>query len=728
MAMQPTHPHLGRFGYRLSYPVIKRALYWLNLHQVDSPYAQTKITSMQDKLKRGEPLYLLGLGAGGHNAGVSLVEITGTNGIRLICNNEEERFTGLKHYADYPEQSVVDLLGQLQRLNLRPTDIHACLTSWDYIALLSHSVRTFLEEFPHNIDLLKPQPRTTFITDYQAVLQALSAPYRLSKQLGLSMEMPLINLRHHDNHAYFAYAVSPFAQSTEPTLVMVIDGSGDDGSISVYLGYQNRVILIYHNGSMFDSLGTFYSMISSTQGGWSPLSSEGRYMGASAWGDNNRLTNPYYQSLRHIFHFARSGEIRLNRTLANWHRAGYSNPYTPALTKLLGSPILPADFWNPDRVLQVADVANKHPSATHHHVDKAAATQLIFEDVLFHIVRHFIQQTGSHQLVLSGGTALNCVANMGLLEKFDETYYERHLRRRNSRLQLWVPPIPGDAGTPVGAAYHFGLRFGQSKQRESFSLWAKPLTHAFYCGLPPTATDIKTALEQTPDIGWDYLGNINEARQLTEIADLLAYLIAQNGIMGLYQGVAETGPRALGHRSIVANPSEPTMRHQLNERVKYREIIRPLAPMLTFEAAQRWFVLSPGAKADYYNAYNYMVLTALAKPAAYQHIPAVIHRDGTARLQIVRPEVDPFTYSYLQALQRYIGVAVSVNTSLNVGSPIVQIPTQALTALCRSNGLTGLLLISETGDTFLAWHMVVDLPKDGGQQLQVWRSAWVNKQ
>ncbi len=648
---------------------------------------------MGHKLQRGEPVYLLGLGVGGHNAGLALVEVTASHGLQLICNNEEERFTGLKHYADYPTLSVIDLLGQLKQLGLRPTDIHACLTSWDYIALLAHSARTFAEEFPHNLALLKPQPRSTFLTDYRAILEAFSAPRRLAQQLGLPAPMPLINLRHHDNHAYFSYAASPFANCTQPVMVMVIDGSGDDGSISLYVAHKGRLSLRYNNHSMFDSLGTFYSFMSTTQGGWSPLSSEGRYMGAAAWGDNQRSTNPYYAHLRQLFHFGPQGQLFLNRALANWHRAGFSQPYSPTLKKILGEPILPADFWNPDKVLKVDGLASHHPPTTQKHLDKAAATQLVFEDALSHIVGAMIHQTGSQRLILSGGTALNCVANMRLLEKFNQSYYHKHFKR-SDYLQLWVPPLPGDAGTPPGAAYHFALRHGAQP--------GPPLRHAFYCGLPPTTPQIEAALEKTAAINHQRLGNVTPPAERDRIAAWLAAIVAQQGIVGLFQGVAETGPRALGHRSILANPCRADTRQQLNQRVKYRELIRPLAPLLTMAAAQRWFNLSPGAAAANYNAYNYMVLTARAKPAAYHYIPAVIHHDGSGRLQIVRPDIDPFTHAYLIALGQHIGVEVSVNTSLNVGSPIVQTPAQALEILHRAPGLNGILLIAVNGDAFWA--------------------------
>jgi carbamoyltransferase len=184
----------------------------------------------------------------------------------------------------------------------------------------------------------------------------------------------------------------------------------------------------------------------------------------------------------------------------------------------------------------------------------------------------------------------------------------------------------------------------------------------------------------------------------------MAFIVAQNGIIALYQGPAETGPRALGHRSIFANPCDPQARERLNERVKYREAIRPLAPMATLEAAQEYFELLPGASDADYNAYNYMVLTARSKPQARDRIPAVIHADGTGRIQIVRAQDDPLTYAYLKALGRHIGVEMSVNTSFNVAGPIAQTPQQAIDTLRRSKGLDAVLLVASDGAVIAAWH------------------------
>jgi carbamoyltransferase len=278
-----------------------------------------------------------------------------------------------------------------------------------------------------------------------------------------------------------------------------------------------------------------------------------------------------------------------------------------------------------------------------------------------------------------------------------------------------VPPVPNDSGVTIGAAYMGAYLAG-------YGLGA-PIEHAFYCGAPPAEPDIRAALEARPDVEWIELVSANSVSARALFADFMAFMTAQDAIFALYQGAAETGPRALGHRSILANPCNPKTRENLNAQVKYREAIRPLAPMLTLAAAKQFFELSDGASDADYNAYNYMVLTAHAKPEARARIPSVVHADGTGRLQIVRETADPLTYAYLKALGRRIGVEVAVNTSFNVAGPIAQTPAQALDTLRRSKGLDAVLMFSESGPVFAALHAGAG-GAGGAMRFRKWLSDW----
>ncbi len=695
----PAYSQLGRLISAASRPLFRSSFARSHVHEADSRFAIAQSELLRAKLARGETAYLAGLGIAGHNSGAALIEVSARDGVRLLSNDEEERFTGIKHYAAYPTLSIDSLQKRLAGIGLTPRDLDAVLISWNYISLICLALRSAIDHFPRSLALARKDAIADWdIRGNNALVRA--APARLGKQFGLEGPQPLIAMPHHENHAAFSYAVSPFNKSQEPVMVTVLDGFGDEGAISLYVVEQGILRRLRCNDSLCDSLGCFFSIISSTKGGWTTLSSEGRYMGAVAWGDRNRLTNPFYRRLRQIFYFGENGQVRINRAMANWHIAGERDSYGKLLRDVIGDPIPPDKMWNPDAVLRVDDL--QHADATNERVDIAAATQLVFEDVLFHVVDFMIRSTGSDRLVLTGGTALNCLANMHLADHYDEEWYVRNLGKR-TRLHLWVPPTPGDAGVAMGAAFSFALRSG-----------ARPgpvIQHAFYCGTAPTAEAIQAAIANTPDIGCHLLGNINDPRQRDRIADQVAQIVAADGVVGLFQGAAETGPRALGHRSVLANPCNPKTLETINLRVKFREPIRPLAPMATLAAAQQYFELSSGGSDDEFNAYNYMVLTAPARPEAYDKIPAVIHKDGTARVQIVRKEQDPFVYAYLQAMGRRLGVEVSVNTSLNVGSPIVQTPEQALGALKKAKALSGLVMIADNGDACFAWPTPLPCPE-----------------
>jgi carbamoyltransferase len=680
-------------------------------HQLGSQFADARIARVREKLSRGETVYLAGLGPPGtHNSGVALVEVTQAGGPRLIVNNEEERFSGNKHTTEYPRQSIDAVVATLRCRGSDVGDIDAWLTSWDYPTLAGTLARSVLEELPQSAKLLRTTEAAGF--DGRRLDQMTRTPKILAKQLGLAERVQLICMPHHDNHAWFSFAASPFADDDEPVAIAVLDGTGDLGSVSLYVAENGAMRRLYCNDSMFDSLGAFYSVISSTQGGWTWLSSEGRYMGAAAWGDMSRASNPYYARLREVLHFGEGGEIRLNRALANWYCDPFDRPYKSALADVLGESLKPDQLWNPDAVLRVEDI--HHRPDTQDRLDKAAATQLVFEDAMIHVVDHLLRVTGANRLVLTGGVALNAVGNMRLLEHFGEAWFA-NAQGRKARLHLWVPPTPGDPGVTIGAAWLFAHLAGAPR--------GAPISHAFYCGLPPSREDIATALEAN-DIVSKEIGDVSTPDGRDAVADLMAFMVARNGIIALYQGAAETGPRALGHRSIFANPCDAGARERLNERVKYREAIRPLAPMATLQAAQEYFELHEGASDAKYNAYNYMVLTAPSKPHARARIPAVIHADGTGRIQIVRADDDPLTYAYLKALGRRIGVEMSVNTSFNVAGPIAQTPQQAIDTLRRSRGLDVVLLVASDGAVHAAWH---GGERDSGR-FTGWFSEWKDRE
>ena len=394
MRIGARHPWLGAAGFHLALPLLEGVYRRRHVHRAGSDFARARIAHLKDKIERGEAVTLAGVSAAGtHNSGVALIEVTRA-GPRPILNNEEERFSGVKHTNAYPQQSIEAMRAYLAGQGRGPDGIDAWFSSWDYAALAATLIRTFLEEAPASLRMLTRREGTPLFNS-RDLDRGYRAARHIGHQLGFDAPVDLIGTPHHENHAWFSFAVSPFAREKGPVMVAVLDGLGDMGAISLYVVENGRMKLLYANNSVFDSLGIFYAVISSTQGGWTWLSSEGRYMGATAYGDNDRRTNPYYKALKEIFCLRPDGQIFINRDLANWPRDILRQPYTAALKKILGEPIAQEDMWNPDAVLRIEDIT--HSENTQSRLDKAAATQMVFEDALMHVIDHFIRATASEQ-------------------------------------------------------------------------------------------------------------------------------------------------------------------------------------------------------------------------------------------------------------------------------------------------------------------------------------------
>lgn len=275
----PAHPRLGRAAHAAARTLLRRYYHKHQLHQLRDQFARERGRALSAALQAGRPALLLGLGIAGHNTGASLVRVDAGGRLELLCNDEEERHSAVKHCNDFPDRSLRAIARRLPEFGATAADIHAALTSWDYVELAAGMMRFSFEEFPGPL-LAKPNPDI----HPRHIPMAAGAPRRIAHHLGLERPLPLIMMPHHDSHAYFSYAASPFGESEDPVVVAVVDGAGEDSSSSYYVGREGRLTQIGANTSPLDSLGFLYAIISATQGGWPPLSSEGRYMGAAAVG------------------------------------------------------------------------------------------------------------------------------------------------------------------------------------------------------------------------------------------------------------------------------------------------------------------------------------------------------------------------------------------------------------------------------------------------------------
>jgi carbamoyltransferase len=279
----------------------------------------------------------------------------------------------------------------------------------------------------------------------------------------------------------------------------------------------------------------------------------------------------------------------------------------------------------------------------------AAAGQRAFEDALLEVARWLHAQTRLDSLCFAGGTALNCSANERLLR---ETPFRR----------VFIPPAPSDAGTALGCAL-YGLTelAGES--------CAYRWTHD-YLGPTPERREIEAALRERDDL------RIEELPSMEALCARMLELLARRRVLGLYQGASEFGPRALGHRSILADPRQAIMRDWINAKVKQREWFRPLAPVVLEERAADWFDL-PGPS-------PFMQFAAPVRPHMAARVPAITHIDGTSRLQTVGFEDDPLLRRLLQSFEAASGVPVLLNTSFNgKDEPIVETPKEAVASFRR---------------------------------------------
>jgi carbamoyltransferase len=432
----------------------------------------------------------------------------------------------------------------------------------------------------------------------------------------------VVNVGHHDAHA----AATFFASGFDEAAVLTLDRGGDFLSTTLGRGQGSRFQTLKEVRNPH-SIGEVYTAMTGWLG-FHPNADEGKVMGLAPYG-----TDRYVDVFRDFIHLTPEGLFKVNLT---WF--AYQLESGPLSKKFL-------DRFGPARVPESA--------ITEHHQDVAFGVQAITEEAGLHMARALHAMTGSTNLALSGGVALNSVMNARLLA---ETPFEH----------IFIQPAAGDAGNALGAALHVWHN-GMDKPRA----WA--MEHAFF-GPEYADADFKELLS---------------ARKLPfkEVADPAveaAQLLSESKIVGWFQGRSEVGPRALGARSILADPRRPEMKDIVNAEVKHREGFRPFAPSVLDEKGAEYF--------DGYYPNPFMLLVLPIRADKREVIPAVTHVDGTGRLQSVVKDGNPLYHRLIQEFERLTGVPVVLNTSFNLrGEPIVHRPEEALTDYL-STGMDALIL------------------------------------
>lgn len=438
----------------------------------------------------------------------------------------------------------------------------------------------------------------------------------------------LIQVPHHIAHAASTFYLSGF----EEALILVADGMGESHSMTIALGKQADIKVIKQVPALH-SLGLLYSVLTFYLG-FKPASDEYKVMGLAPYG-NPRL---YFNRFMELIQLKEDGTYTIPILFANKsfeERESYSETLR-----------IIADHLGPSR--------EPGEPITQTHMDIAAGLQHVLQVSLLHVLRYFKRETGQKNLCMAGGVALNCTANSII---------------RRSRLfsQIFIQPAAGDDGTALGAALYVQRAYGKNNPSMKMSL---PLWGPEY-----TDEEIAEALRS-------YSGcNSIHVASFSELANIVAKRLAEGQVVAWFQGRMEFGPRALGNRSILADPRRPGMRDHLNRLIKKRESFRPFAPAVKAEAAQKYFDIADGEEA----LDSYMLFVVQVRPTYQGQLPAVTHVDGSARVQVVSRAEQPRFWMLLDAFEKISDTPVLLNTSFNLrDQPIVCAPTQAIETFLES--------------------------------------------
>ncbi|HSN90523.1 MAG TPA: carbamoyltransferase C-terminal domain-containing protein [Anaeromyxobacteraceae bacterium] len=559
---------------------------------------------------------ILGLNAYHGDAAAALVR----DG-RLAAAIEEERLNRTKHCAGFPAlaaRAVLDLSGTA------PGEVEHVAVSRDPRAHLGRKVLAALRR-----PGLARQVRARIAN----LGRVRGAGSDLARALGAgpSFRPRRHAVGHHRAHLASAFYVSPF----EEAACLSLDGFGDFVSAMRAVG-RDRDLEILDEVAYPHSLGLFYTALTQYLG-FSRYGEEWKMMGLAPYG-----TPRYADRLRRLVRPLPGGRFALDTSYFRHATEGIE------MTWADGSPHLGRVFS--DRLVELLG-PSRHPDDPDflgRWADVAASAQAVYEEIFFHVANDLFERTRLPRLALAGGCALNSVANGKVLE-------------RTPFREVFVQPAAGDDGTAVGAA--FWVEHAVLRRPRRFVM-----EHAF-TGPAYGDREIGAALDRAGAAGWD--GEV-EVRRL-EDRDLFretAAAVAAGKVVGWFQGAMEWGPRALGNRSIVADPRRADMKDVLNLRIKHRETFRPFAPSVLEERVGTWFERSEPSP--------FMLMVYRVREAVRERIPAVTHVDGTGRLQTVSRRTSPRYHALISEFERQTGIGLVLNTSFNEHEPIVATPDDAI--------------------------------------------------
>ena len=528
---------------------------------------------------------------------------------------EEERLNRIKHWAGFPARAA-------------RACVDAAGPGLDHVAISRDPRAHFWNKVGRVLarpgDWKRTASRAKNSIDVARVRNRLT-----DAGIALDHRTRLHFVEHHRAHLASAFFASPFDEAA----VVSIDGFGDFSSVMWGVGRGSHIDI---RGSVQfpHSLGIFYTAFTQLLG-FPKYGDEYKMMGLSAYGEPR-----FKEQVRDVVRVD-GDQVVLNLDYFTHHTSGVE------MTWDAGEPVL-GTVYSPRLAETFGPARAPRSELRHRHADLAASVQAVLEERYFEILNAVQKATGLKTVCLAGGVALNCVANGRI---FDRTAFR----------DVYVQPAAHDAGTSIGAALYVAHQV--LEQPRAFEM-----RHVYY-GPEYSNSEIEAALGRS--------GASHERLDAQALVDRTARDLAAGRIVGWFQGRMEFGPRALGSRSILADPRRKEMKDTLNARIKFREPFRPFCPSVLAEATGEYF------DNDY--PAPFMVSAYKVRPEQRSRIPAVTHQDGTGRLQTVERDVNPLYWSLLKRFGEVSGVPVLINTSFNENEPIVDTPAQAIDCFMRTN-------------------------------------------
>lgn len=577
---------------------------------------------------------------------------------KLAAAAEEERFRRIKHWAGLPTMAI-DYCLREARMGWR--DIEHIAINRQPGANNRRRLKFVLTHRP-SAALMWQKIRN--------IRSAASVKERLEKAYGHEIKGQLHYVEHHLAHMASAYLVSGFTEAS----CISIDGFGDFASTAIGFG-NGRELTIGDRVYFPHSLGIFYSALTQFIG-FPNYGDEYKVMGLAPYGEPS-----YVDKLRDVLQILPDGTFQLNLKYFRHHtdNVSYSwNDCAPEVGRLYRPSL--ADLLGPPRV--ASDPVEQR------HKDIARSVQTIYEKAFFELLGALHKQFPSENLALSGGCAMNSVAN-------GKVY------RRTAFKRMYLPAAAGDAGGAIGAAAVVHSRIANAAKVESRK--AKVENETPSSSPPASNSELQAAaydLRSNAPLNSAYLGPAATSEEIhalldwrrkeignagcttsffnmeKELLQRTAQAIADGKVVGWYQGRMEWGPRALGNRSILADPRRADMKEILNKKIKRRESFRPFAPSILRESVNEWFEQDDDVP--------FMMEVFQLRPKHRELIPAVTHVDGSGRLQTVHKETNPRYYQLIERFRDITDVPMVLNTSFNENEPVVCYPEEALDCFLRT--------------------------------------------